>query len=382
VLTAAAWFGNILSYGTTGRVARQHGAGAHADAVAEGVQASWLALTLGVAILLAAQLLAGPLTRTLAGSPEVAGAAARWLRIAALGAPGLLLAAAGNGWLRGVQDTRRPMWYTLGANLLSAALCPLLVYGAGLGLAGSAIANTTAQTLSGVLFLRALLAERIPLRPRAALIRKQLTLGRDMMLRGAAFQACFLSATAVAARVGPAALAAHQIALQLWMFCSLALDALAIAAQVLTAAALGGQRPTDARALVRLTGRIGLACGAGFALLLLAGAPLLPRLFSTDPQVYAQTMTAWPWFVGMLPVVGSAFALEGVLLGSGDIGYLRNLSIAAALGGFLPAIWTTYALHLGLGGIWAGLTLFVTIRLAALLHRLRTDRWMLIDAIP
>jgi Na+-driven multidrug efflux pump len=84
----------------------------------------------------------------------------------------------------------------------------------------------------------------------------------------------------------------------------------------------------------------------------------------------------------MLPVVGSAFALEGVLLGSGDIGYLRNLSIAAALGGFLPAIWTTYALHLGLGGIWAGLTLFVTIRLAALLHRLRTDRWMLIDAIP
>src|ERR1051326_7490573 len=52
----------------------------------------------------------------------------RELRIAALGGPGLLLATAGNGWMRGVQDTRRPLRYVLGANLLSAALCPILVY--------------------------------------------------------------------------------------------------------------------------------------------------------------------------------------------------------------------------------------------------------------
>ena len=84
----------------------------------------------------------GALARTLAGGGgEVADAAAQWLRIAALGAPGLLLAAAGNGWLRGVQDTRRPLFFVLGPNLLSALLCPLLVYPAGLGLTGSAVAN-------------------------------------------------------------------------------------------------------------------------------------------------------------------------------------------------------------------------------------------------
>src|SRR5690242_17705976 len=174
VLGLAGWFGVVISYGTTGRAARYYGAGSRTDAVAEGVQASWLALALGLAMLVAVEALAGPIARTLAGSSDAAAAAAGWLRIAALGVPGLLLATAGNGWLRGVQDTRRPMRYLLGANLLSAVLVPLLVYGAGLGLTGSAIANALAQTGSGGLFVRALLAERVPLAPHAGLIRAQL----------------------------------------------------------------------------------------------------------------------------------------------------------------------------------------------------------------
>jgi putative MATE family efflux protein len=381
VLTIAVWFGNVIAYGTTGRAARHFGAGARADAVTEGVQASWLALALGLVILVGAQLFAGPVSRTLAGSPEVARAAATWLRIAALGVPGLLLATAGNGWLRGVQDTRRPMRYVLGANLLSAALCPLLVHAVGLGLAGSALANVAAQTVAGTFFVRALIAERVPLRPHPAAIRTQLRLGRDLVLRGAAFQACFLSATAVAGRFGAASLGAHQIALQLWMFCALALDAVAIAAQALVGAALGGNRPEQARALARRIGVIGLVCGTAFAVLLLAGAPVLPRLFSSDPGIYRQAMIAWPWFVGMQPLAGVVFALDGVLIGAGDLRYSRNMTIVAALAGFLPAIWLAYWWHLGLGGVWAGLTLFIAVRLVLLLGRLRTDRWAVTGAL-
>src|SRR5207244_11752419 len=167
-------------------------------------------------------------------------------------------------WLRGVQDTRRRPRYILGANLLSAGLCPLLVYGAGLGLSGSAVANAAAQTVSGALFVRALVAERVPVRPHPRLIRAQLVVGRDLVLRGAAFQACFLSATAVAGRFGGAALAAHQIAIQLWIFCALALDAVAIAAQSLVGAALGGGDAPVARRLARQIGLVGLVSGAAF----------------------------------------------------------------------------------------------------------------------
>ncbi|MEU2611503.1 MATE family efflux transporter [Micromonospora sp. NPDC007271] len=382
VLTLTAWLGTVVAYGTTGRSARRFGSGDRAAAVAEGVQASWLALTVGVLVALAMQVGGGWLARTLVGGPgEVADAAAGWLRIAALGAPGLLLAAAGNGWLRGIQDTRRPLLFVLAPNLLSALLCPLLVYPAGLGLVGSAVANVIAQTISGGLFAAALVRERISLRPRPRLIRQQLVLSRDLLIRGVAFQASFLSATAVAARFGAAAVGAHQIAVQLWFFTALVLDALAIAAQALIGAALGAGDAAGARALARRIALLGGACGVAFAVLIAAGAGLVPSWFSSDPQVREQAMVAWPWFVALQPIGGVVFALDGVLIGAGDVRYLRNLTIVAALGGFLPAIWLAYGLDLGLGGIWAGLTLFVVLRLVALLLRVRSGGWAVVGAV-
>lgn len=382
VLTLTAWLGTVLAYGITGRVARRFGSGDRAAALDEGVQASWLALGVGVLVAGGMQLGGDALARTLAGGGgEVADAAGQWLRIAALGAPGLLLAAAGNGWLRGIQDIRRPLLFVLGPNLLSALLCPLLVYPAGLGLPGSAVANVIAQTISGGLFVGALLRERANLRPRPVLIRQQMVLSRDLLIRGIAFQASFLSATAVAARFGAAAVGAHQIALQLWFFTALLLDALAIAAQALIGAALGAGDAAGARALARRFALLGGVCGVGFAVLIAAGAGFVPSLFSADSQVQGQAMVAWPWFAAMQPFAGVVFALDGVLIGAGDVRYLRDLTVVAALGGFLPSIWFSYAFDLGLGGIWAGLTLFVVIRLVGVLLRLRSGRWAVVGAV-
>jgi putative MATE family efflux protein len=381
VLTVAAWLGAVVSYGTTATAARRFGAGDRAAAVAEGVQGSWLAFAAGLVIAVAAQFGAGPLAHVMAdGDRAIADAAAQWLRVAALGAPGLLLATAGQGWLRGVQDLRRPLRYVLAANLLSAALCPLLVYPLGLGLVGSAVANVVAQTFSGLLFVRALVAERIPLRPDPATLRRQLAMSRDLLLRGVAVQGAFLSATAAAAAFGAAAVAGHQIALQLWMFCTLAQDAIAIAAQALIGAELGAGRGDGARWLARRIAAIGLLTGVAFAVLIGAGAVVLPGLFTDDPDVRAQALVAWPWFAAMQPAAALLFALDGVLLGAGDMRFLRNVMAVAALGVFLPGVLVARWLDLGLGGVWAALTLFVVVRLVAMLLRVRSGRWVIVGA--
>ncbi|GLZ75618.1 putative DNA-damage-inducible protein F [Actinorhabdospora filicis] len=378
VMSTAVFLGNVLAYGGTGRAARHFGAGDRRAAVAEGVQVTWLAVLGGVALTLLVQVFAGPLTRALAGngpdSAEIAAQAETWLRVAVLGAPFILIALAGQGWMRGVQETRRPMYYVLGANLLSAALVPVLVNVAGLGLIGSAIANVAAQAVSGAMFLRAIVAERVPVRPDPAMLRRQLSLSRDLVARGAAFQICFLSAATVAARFGAASLAAHQIGLQLWMFCALALDAVAIAAQALIGADLGGGDAHRARATARRVAWMGLISGGGFAVVIAAGASFLPGWFSSDAAVHEQARVLWPWFVAMLPFAGLVFALDGVFMGAGDVAFLRNMILVAS-GAFLPVIWLAYALDLGLGGVWAGLTLFILIRLAALVARLRGGRW-------
>jgi putative MATE family efflux protein len=378
LLAVTAWLGNVLAYGTTSRAARSFGAGARRTAVEEGVQACWLALSAGLGLLIVAQLVADPVTRALAGNPEVARGAQTWLRIASLGIPFILLVFAGNGWMRGVQDTRRPLYYVLGANLLSAILCPLLVYPAGLGLSGSALANVCAQVAGGGLFLRALVREGAPLRPRWEVLRKQLVLGRDLLVRGVSFQICFLSAAAVASRFGAASVAAHQIALQLWSFSALALDSVAIAAQALVGAALGRHDTAGAHHTATRIGWIGGVCGVALAVVMGALAIELPRLFTSDSEVVAQAHIIWPWFVGMLPLGGVVFALDGVFIGAGDARYLRNVTIAAGLCGFFPMIWLSLLFGWGLTGVWAGLTLFIVIRLIALLWRLRTEAW----AIP
>lgn len=381
VMSVAAWLGTLMAYGTTGRAARRFGAGDRDAAVAEGVQASWLALTTGVLLAVLAQPFAHPLAQALAGDPATADAAAGWLRIAALGAPGLLLAAAGNGWMRGVQDTRRPLIFVLGANVLSAVLCPLLVYPAGWGLHGSAVANVVAQSVSGGSFLYALIRETRALRPSPQVIVQQLRLGRDLLIRGAAFQACFLSATAVASRFGVAAVGAHQIALQLWFFSALALDAVAIAAQSLVGAALGGGDAEAAKDVARRVTISGGLAGVVFALLATAGAGVIPSWFTPDPQVHEQAAIVWPWFIGLMPFAGVVYALDGVLIGAGDVRFLRNATLAAGLAGFLPMIWLAYFLELGLGGVWAGLGLFIALRFVTIVWRWRGGRWAVLGAV-
>jgi putative MATE family efflux protein len=368
---------NFLAYGTTARAARRAGAGDRAGAVTEGVQATWLALGLGLAVLVFFQLLAGPLTRLLAGGPgEVATAGESWLRIAGLGAPLLLVSLAGNGWLRGVQELRRPMRYVLAGSLVSLVLCPLLVHPVGLGLDGSAIANVAGQAVTAGLFLRALARERMSWRPRPAAMRTQLVIGRDLLLRAAVLQLSFLVAAGVAARAGTAELGAHQIALQLFFFLALVLDAYAIAAQTLVGHALGANHPEEARATARRVSLWGLGTGLLLAAVLLALRPVLLPLFTSDPAVVAEAEVVWWFLAAMQPLAGVVFALDGVLMGAGDVGYLRTVTIGSAVLGFLPLSLLAGPLGWGLAGIWTGLCLFIALRLVAVLGRVAGDRWL------
>ncbi|MFW3169550.1 MATE family efflux transporter [Geodermatophilus sp. CPCC 206100] len=377
LLAWAAALLNFLAYGTTARAARRAGAGDRAGAVAEGVQATWLALALGLAVLAGFQLLAGPLTRLLAGGAgPVAAAGETWLRVASLGAPLLLVSLAGNGWLRGVQELRRPMRYVLAGSLVSLVLCPLLVHAVGWGLPGSAVANVAGQAVSAALFLRALLREGGAWRPRPAALRVQLVIGRDLLVRSAVLQVSFLVATGVVARAGTAELGAHQVAIQLFFFLALVLDAYAIAAQTLVGQALGGGRPDDARATARRVARWGLGTGVLVAALLLALRPVVPPLFTDDPAVVAQAGLAWWFLAGMQPLAGVVFALDGVLMGAGDVGYLRTVTVGSVLVGFVPLSLLAVPLGWGVAGVWAGLTLFIALRLVAVVVRVSGDRWV------
>jgi putative MATE family efflux protein len=374
----------FLSYGTTARAARFYGAGDRRTAVGEGVQATWLALGIGATIVAAVQLFAVPLVTVLAGGSDggrIAEVALPWVRIASLAVPAILIAAAGNGWMRGVQDTMRPLRYVIVGFGLSAVLCPLLVYGwlgaPELGLAGSAVANVVGQWLAAVLFCRALVVEKVPLRIQPSVVRAQVVMGRDLVLRTMAFQACFISAGAVAARFGAASVAAHQVILQLWSFLALVLDSLAIAAQSLVGAALGAGQLSHAKSVAWRVTIFSTAAGVVLAVVFALGSSAFPAVFTDDRSVLDAIGVPWWFLVAQLPVAGIVFAIDGVLLGAGDATFMRNATLASALLGFLPLIWLSLAFGWGLLGIWAGLSTFMGLRLVFVGWRALSGRWLI-----
>jgi Na+-driven multidrug efflux pump len=75
-------------------------------------------------------------------------------------------------------------------------------------------------------------------------------------------------------------------------------------------------------------------------------------------------------------VAGVVFALDGVLLGSGDAAFLRNATMACAVVGFLPFIWSALVFDWGVVGIWLGLGVFVCLRMVAVAGRVLSGKWL------
>ncbi|AKK06175.1 putative efflux protein, MATE family [Corynebacterium mustelae] len=364
----------FLSYGTTARAARLFGAGHKDEAVAEGVQATWVAIAIGLMLLAIMWFGAPVFTLWLSDNDEIASLATSWLRVVSFAIPLVLVDMAGNGWLRGVQNTRAPLVFTLAGIIPGAILIPILVYS--YGLIGSAWATLIGTAITAACFLSALVRAHLgSWLPQWSIISNQLVLGRDLILRSLAFQVALISAAAVAGRFGAAALGAHQVLLQLWNFIALVLDSLAIAAQSMVGAALGAGRVAVARSVGVKVMLYSVAFSLVLAVVLAAGYVVVPSIFTSDAAVIAALFKPWWQLVLLVPVGGVVFALDGVLLGAGDAAFLRSTTLVAATCGYVPGIWLAYVFDTGLVGVWWGLVAFMFIRLLACGWRFQSMQW-------
>ena len=174
-----------------------------------------------------------------------------------------MIAAAGQGFLRGIGDLRTPLVILVVAHAVNVVLEVLFVYGFGWGLAGSAWGTVIAQAGMGLAFVQ--VQRRAGFEPPLlARMRPLIRIGTEIAVRTGALLGSFLVASAVLARVGAASLAAHQIAFQLFVFLALVLDALAIAAQVMVGRLLGAGDAARARAAATRVILWSAVVGAGF----------------------------------------------------------------------------------------------------------------------
>ena len=235
-----------------------------------------------------------------------------------------------------------------------------------------------------VVVVRAAVREGAALGPDLAGIRAGGLAGLPLLVRTLALRAALLTTTYVAARLGTAPLAAHQVTSTIWTLLALSLDAIAIAAQALTGRALGAGDVLAVRAATRRMSWWGVGSGVLLMLALLAVRQLAGPLFSPDPAVRSALAAALVVAALMQPLAGLVFVLDGVLIGAGDGRYLATTAVAQYLF-YLPL--AVAVARFGPGGtaglVWLWLSFaggWMTVRGFFLGRRARGNAWLVVGA--
>jgi putative MATE family efflux protein len=379
VLAGAVYLCVFLAYGTTAAVARRLGAGDLGGALRQGVDGMWLGFVVGVGLAVAGVPLTPAVVGWLGGDGEVAGCARTYLWTSLPGLPAMLVVLAATGVLRGLQDTRTPLVVAVAAATGNLALNVLLVYGAGLGIAGSALGTVIAQYAAATAFVAVVVRGSRPhgigLRPDPAGLRLAAAAGVPLFVRTLSLRVVLLVATAVATHLGDREVAAHQVAFAIWTFLALGLDAIAIAGQAIVGRCLGAGDVGAARAATRRMLEWSVVAGVGTGALVIATRGLSVPLFTTDAAVRDLLARVLIVVGSLQPLAGAVFALDGILIGAGDGRYLAWAGLGT-MAAFLAATAAIVGSGGGLLGLWAAIGVFMLARLAALGPRAASDAWL------
>jgi MATE family multidrug resistance protein len=360
---------NFLAYVVTPLVARALGQGRVEEARRWVGDALVLALTLGLLVSVALELAAPLLVDLMGATPDVADPAVAYLRIRALATPAVLVVTAGHGAFRGHKDTRTPLKVALGVNLLNLVLDPLMIFGLGWGLEGAAIATVIAQYLGAAWFIRLMVAREMASRPRGLIeaLPSLLDLGRNgalLTMRTGLLLGSFTIAAAVATRLGPEEIAAHQLVAQVFLLTALLADSFAIAAQAMVGetAARGEMETLDAlnRRLV------GWGAVAGLILMLGVAVGRFGLGAITSDVVVADLAIGAGGVVALIePVAAVLFVADGIFLGLLALG---TMVVSTGLGAVV-AVGLMLATPLGdtVNGIWSALAVMLVVRGAVFL---------------
>jgi len=362
---------NVFEYAVTPLVAQSIGAGDRSDAGRFTVAALAISVVAGFVAAAGLVLFAEPLLGLFGATSRVLDGAVTYVTIRALGLPALLIVLVGHGAFRGYQDTRTPLVVTLGLNVVNLVLDPLLIFGAGWGIAGAAWATVVAQWTGAIWFAVLFLGTRRGSlgiefgRPARRAMGSLFRAAKPMVLRNASLLASLTAATMVAARVGTVPVAAHQIAVQLWIFMALVIDALAIAGQAIVGKQIGADAPQAARVIADRLLALGVLFGAVLAAGLLMLSPWLGSWFTSDAAVVAAFASILPVLAIMQPINGLVFVWDGIAIGAAAFPFLAGSTLAASVAaiGVLAAV---IPMGWGLGGVWAAIVMLMAVRAVTL----------------
>ncbi|NJL34782.1 MAG: MATE family efflux transporter [Chloroflexaceae bacterium] len=292
--------------------------------------------------------------------------------------------------LRGVGDTRTPLYVMLGTNVVNILLTWLLVSGnmglPALGVVGAAIGTAIARGGGGLLILWLLLRGRSglkltnPFQVDTAILRRLTNIGATKRGRNVCVHAALLVFVGFINSLGTVAYAAHTAIINIESISFLPGFGYAFAASTLVGIGLGAQSPAKAEAYSHEAMRQGMVMMTLIGLTMIFFPEALLSLFVDDPAVIATGADSLRAAGMIQPVLAVGFILNGALRGAGDTKWPLISRLITAWGIRLPLAWLLVVeLGMGLNGIWLTMCIDFTVQALLAMWRFASGRWKTIE---
>lgn len=369
-------FGIGLLRGVKVLVSQAVGAGRDERVDALAAAGLLIAMSMGVFVLIAGQLVVWVIP-PLAASAAAGEYAADYLQVRLFATPALYVFCTTREASYGVGDSRSPMIASLVANLINVGLDYLFIIKLNYGPSGAAWATFVATFVEAGIVLSLRRAPGLMfLKEGVAWLREVLRVGLATGLQFAVEMGAFALLTILVAAMSETQMAAHQVALCVIHFAFLPVIAVGEAASVMSGQAVGAHRDE----LVLVIARLCLAVGAAYAflctLILVLWAPAITALFGDDLEV-RETATLL-LYVAAVFQIGDAFNISArsVLRGTGDVRIPAFIGVVVSWLALPPLTWFLgHYLGYGALGAWLGITCEIFVVAAILWWRLLRGGW-------
>jgi len=280
------------------------------------------------------------------------------------------------GVFKGYQNTLWTMYITISGGLLNVLLDYLLVYGVEgwiptFGIAGAAYASIAAQCAMFVAALSLVIFKmRVSLRftsPNPEVFRL-LRMSGNLVIRTVILGTTLtIFPNRMATSYGESAIAAHTIAMNLWLFGAYFIDGYAHAGTAIMGKLLGQNNKFSMYPLGIWLTKTGIFMSIGLGAFYLATYQYIGHWFTSDPEVILVFESIFWLLILSQPLNAIAFIFDGVFIGLGKITLLRNNLLLASIIFFLPCLYLFDWLGWQMIGVWSALTVWMAIRSLPLL---------------
>ncbi len=364
------WNFGFLRMGTAGMTAQAYGRGDIGEAATILVRAAALALSIAAAILILQMPLQWIMLSVIDPSPEVTEFVKTYFNICIWGAPAMLLDMGIKGWFIGMQDSRTPMFMSIGVNIANVATSLAAVYLLDMGFAGIPVGTVVAE-YAGMAYGLTVIYRRHRSHLLATNLRKSLAfngmkhffgINADIFLRSACLMGVNLFFVSVGARSGDITLAVNALIMQLFTLFSYFMDGFAFSGEALAGRYAGAHDKPMLFKCIRHIFWWGAGVATVFTIAYSVGAEQIFGFITDDTAVINEAL-GYHWWCVAIPAAGMAgFVWDGVYIGltatremlytiavSCLTYFTLYYSMPAALGN--DRLWLAFVAYLAMRGI-------------------------------